>query len=238
METQIIQATGILLGIISPVALLYVLAQGVQAVTWNQQQKRVFWRQALFSVIGWTALLFALTFAGVFEYREGDIIPRFLVGLVLPVGILLIIYFRSSFQEVLNVIPLHVIVGAQFFRIFGAVFLLMAKSGMGPQDFVSAGYGDIATGILAIAASILMYQRNQYGMNAAWLFTGAGMLDLLNVSRILLTNYPIWSDANPSTALAGSFPMMLVLGITAPIAIALHIYAVSALVRQPKIVQS
>ncbi len=238
METQIIQAAGILLGIISPVALLYVLAQGVRAVTWNQQQKRAFWRQALFGIIGWTALLFALTFAGVFEYREGDIIPRFLLGLVLPVGILLIIYFRSSFQEVLNAIPLHVTVGAQFFRVFGAVFLLIARSGMGPQDFVSSGYGDVATGILAITASILLYQRNQYGANAAWLFTGIGLLDLLNVSRILLANYPIWSDANPSTALAGSFPMMLVLGITAPVALALHLYAVRALVRQPKAAQA
>jgi hypothetical protein len=235
METQIINITGVMLGIISPVVFLYVLSYAVRKASWSEEKRKTYWRNLVMGVVGWTAVVFLLTFVGAFEYAEADILPRFLVGLLLPVTIMLVLFFRKSFGELLKSMPLHSLIGAQFFRLFGAVFLLVAMSGMGPYAFVSSGYGDILTGLIALIASALLFNQHRLGIPAAWLFTIVGMLDLVNVSRILLMNYPKWSNADPSTAIAGAFPLMLIIGITAPVALLLHIYTLKGLLHVSKV---
>lgn len=235
MEIQIINITGVLLGIISPVAFLYVLSGAIRNVTWDTARRKIYWRNLVVGILGWTVTIFLLTLAGTFEYEETDILPKFLVGLLLPVTIIMILFFRSSFAELLTVMPLHSLIGVQFFRLFGAVFLLVAMSGLGPMEFISSGYGDILTGLIALIASVLLFKHHRLGIPVAWVFTIVGMLDLVNVSWILLMNYPTWSNVEPSTAIAGAFPMMLIIGITAPVALLLHIYALSGLLHVRKI---
>jgi hypothetical protein len=157
--------------------------------------------------------------------------PRFLIGLLIPVTIGLLALFSSDFGEILDQIPLRVLVGSQFFRIFGCVFFLVASTGIGPKEFVASGYGDMITGFLACITAWMLYKNINGATSAVWAFSIVGLLDLFNVSRILLTNYPTWSNANPSTACAGSFPLMLVVGLAAPVALLLHVYTIRALVK-------
>ena len=131
--------------------------------------------------------------------------------------------------------PLFLLTGGQFFRIFGTVFFLVAITGIGPKAFMSSGYGDLLTGILAITAGYMLDKKHQGAIKAVWVFSIVGMLDLVNVSYILLANYPIWSRALPSTASAGEFPLILIVGITAPIALMLHVYAIRLLLKSSRI---
>lgn len=229
METTIIKIVGVVLAIASPLALMYSLKSGMDLSNLQNSKKRVYLSKLYTGILAWTALMFVLTLSGIFEYQAGDLIPRFIVGLFVPVLIMIALFGQSWFRTVLDSIPLHVLVGSQFFRLFGAVFFLIAMTGMGPTDFMSSGYGDVLTGTLAIIASLLAYRKMNSAKPAMWIFTLVGVLDLANVSRILLANYPIWSNAEPSTGFAGSFPMMLVLSITAPVALILHIYTIRAL---------
>ena len=229
METTIINSVGVALGLIAPAALLFVLFKGIDSTGWDSSTKKSYRSKLLLGIYSWIFLMFILTTLGVFEYQEGDVIPRFMIGLLVPVTVMLYLLMKPDFGKILNATPLSAMVGSQFFRILGAVFFLIASTGMGPADFVSSGYGDVFTGTLAIIAAFMLSRNYSGGKLAAWAFTLVGMLDLVNVSRILIANYPIWSDANPSTGFAGSFPMMLVLGITAPAALILHIYGIRAL---------
>lgn len=235
MEIQIIQVVGVMLGVISPAAFIYALASGIKKVEWEESRKKSYWDLLLIGIIGWTLLVFMLTIGGYFEYVEGDILPRFLAGLGIPVTIMVLLQFRTSFNEIIDRIPLHILIGTQFFRLFGAVFFLVATSGLGPGDFMSSGYGDIITGLLAISTAIILYKRLSCSKLMVWIFSIVGLLDLLNVSRILLMYYPSWTATNPTTEAAGSFPLMLIVGITAPVALLLHIYTLRALFRISKI---
>lgn len=234
MEIQLINVTGVVLGVVSPAALLYVFSNAIRRSSWNDEKKSSYWRNLVVGVLAWTSVVFLATLAGVFEYQSGDMLPKFLIGLVVPVSVAMIWFFTESFKDLFQSMPLHTLIGAQFFRLFGAIFLVVGMSGIGPMEFISSGYGDILTGLLALAASGLLYRKHRYGVATSWLFTVVGLLDLANVSRILLVNYPIWNDASPSTAMAGGFPMMLIVGITAPIALMLHLYAIKALLNVSK----
>ena len=231
MEQNIIIGITCLLGVVSPAAFLYAFHKGLNRISWNASKKQQYWNRLLMGVMLWTILLFLTTIAGAYEYRIGDYLPRFLVGLFVPVLLMIIAQFRSSISDWIESIDIGTLIGVQFFRLFGAVFFLIAITGAGPKDFMSSGYGDVLTGALAIAVNLMYYSNNRYSKMGAWLFTLIGMLDLLCVSYILLKYYPTWSSAIPSTASAGSFPMMIVIGITAPIALLLHVFVIRKLIK-------
>ena len=88
--------------------------------------------------------------------------------------------------------PAGSMVGFQFWRIFGAVFFLVALEGAGPEELMMSGYGDLLTGTLAITALCHVEIRALTGkicrldIHLGWHFRS------LVILYILLSNYPIW----------------------------------------------
>jgi len=80
------------------------------------------------------------------------------------------------------------------------------------------------TGILSIITFLLIRKKLKISNIFVWLLTMVGMADLVMVLYIIIGHYPIWSDALPSTAAAGSYPMMLIVGLAAPVALLLHTF--------------
>jgi hypothetical protein len=80
------------------------------------------------------------------------------------------------------------------FRLAGFVFLIIPGLGHLPQAFVTGGYGDIATGVLAIIAGMMLARK--YSGATFWfvLFSVVGMGDLLNVAGLLFYFYPSWKQ--------------------------------------------
>ena len=177
----------------------------------------------IFGIILWSVLVWVSGTTGMIAYQEGDLFPRFLLPLFVPVLTFLSLLVVDPVRKFLDQMELPQLVGFQFWRIFGTVFFLVAFSGMGPRDLIASGFGDLFTGLLAITAYFLLIRKHAFSIQAVWAFMIVGVMDLLGILYILLFNYPIWSEAVPSSALAGSYPMILVVGIVAPIALIFHI---------------
>ena len=105
---------------------------------------------------------------------------------------------------------------------------------MGPKQLAFSGYGDLLTGILAIAAFYLLSQRHKNAKAAVWAFSAVGIADLLGILYVLLAHYPTWSSSMPSSAFAGDYPMILLIGIVAPIALLFHIFTLIKLLNPNK----
>lgn len=219
------------LGIVPPLLLAGALAVGVQRHFTKRGMRRL-WRRLVVSTLGlWVVAIWSLVAAGALAYEQGELLPGFLVALAIPVAAGLWLLRLPTFRAVLDAVPMPVLVGAQGFRLLGGVFLLVPAAGLGPAAFVSAGWGDMVTGALAIAATWLWARGSRYGREAVLAFTAAGLFDLTNVARILLQYYPAWTHEGPTTEAATLFPMALVPAIAAPVALLLHVYVVRGLLR-------
>ena len=224
--TTIITLISAGLSVVTPVLFLrLVLRINSSDVTVSRMQ-----RLLVAGIVGWTAIMWLLGSAGVFVYKEGDAFPKFLIALFTPIILFLIALSLNAFRSMVNHWSLDSLVGFQFWRVFGAVFFLVAISETGPYALMGSGYGDILTGTLAIIAYFLLKHRHAMAKMAVWSFMAVGIMDLLVILYILLANYPIWSDAHPSSSIAGSYPMVLIVGIVAPIALIFHILALRKLI--------
>jgi hypothetical protein len=118
-------------------------------------------------------------------------------------------------------------------RVVGVVFLLYMALGHLPALFaLPAGLGDIATGI----AAPLVARRIAPGTGrrvALW-FNAFGMTDLMVALTLgALTGFQLL-DVAPSSALITELPLALIPTATVPLFFALHITAMSTLVRAPQ----
>lgn len=217
-----------LLGIIPPALVAALAVVGIRKSDLHPVQRQRWTVGVLVSVLAWTALAWATVGMGALAYTPGELAPPFLLALALPLVAALGLLAHPVFRRMLDRVPLHLLVGAQGFRLLGSVFLLVPTAGLGPDAFTSAGYGDLATGSLAIAAALLVARKAKGATAAVWAFTAVGLFDLLNVSRILLGYYPAWTTEGPTTFAATVFPMALVPAVAAPVALALHVYVVRA----------
>lgn len=237
--TTVITTMDCVLSVLAPFLFIYIFFKGIKKSSLSEETKSRLKKFIVSIVLLWTAVIWIVALSSnLLSYHEGDGIPRFTIALFIPVLIGLIAFASQSFRTLLDSTPLSLMVGVQTFRLMGIVFLFVAAEGLGPKEFVSSGYGDLVTGVLALTAGLMLYKKVGGAKFVAWLFTVAGLLDLLNVSRILLTYYPSWFEGVPSTVGAGEFPLVLVVAVVAPIALLLHIYAIRSLLLGNKILPS
>jgi hypothetical protein len=225
------------LSVLAPVLFIYTFFRGIKHSSLSEESKSRLKKFITSIVVLWTAFIWVLSLSSnILGYHEGDSIPRFMFALFIPVLIGLFALMSNSFRNMLDFTPRSLMVGVQTFRLMGIMFLFIAAEGLGPKEFTSSGYGDVATGVLALIAGLMLYKKVGGAKFVAWIFTLVGLFDLLNVSRILLTYYPSWFDGVPSTAGAGEFPLILVVAIVAPVALLLHIYAIRSLLLKKKLI--
>lgn len=219
-----------MLGTVVPLLFVFTLAKGIErsgfdkSKTWNYKIRLI--------AIGliWTLVIWLSGMAGTFSYHEGDMIPRFVLPLLIPVMIGLVSLRNQDFRTIVDNTPLSLMVGMQTFRLMGVLFILVVNAGLAPSSFISGGYGDIITGLLALLSGVMLKNNASGAKNVTWMFMVAGVADLLNVAFQLLFYYPIWSNVQPSSAGAAEFPLILVLGLAAPIALTFHLYTLRKLI--------
>lgn len=222
-------ALAMAIGAVVPLLLIFVLFQGIEQSPFDETKKSRYKITLVVTTVVWTILVCVLGAAGVFSYHEGDMIPRFVVPLLVPVLLGVNLLRNQNFRTILDHTPLSSMVGMQTFRLMGVLFILVVAAGLAPESFVTGGYGDIATGSLALLAGIMLKNNSSGSRIVTWLFMAVGMADLLNVAFMLLLYYPIWSSAQPSSAGAAIFPLVLVLGLAAPFALTFHLYTLRSL---------
>jgi hypothetical protein len=225
-----VQIVSVLISLIAPIFFFSVIEKGIRNARIDVNLKLKY-NWILFAGISiWVFLIFLLTVNQIFAYQTGDVFPKFLIGLFIPVLIFVSLLGNRNFRMILDHISFEYLAASQIWRVLGSIFFVVALSGLGPIEFISSGFGDLLTGIIAILTVRAFSKGSKWSNSLMWSLLILGVVDLLVVLYILLSHYPIWSTASPSTALAGSFPMMLIIGIAAPFALLLHVSALRKLV--------
>lgn len=231
METLLLVA-GATLGLIVPFLFTHALTQGIERSPFPPVTKARFKTIAIAAVGGWTLLVWTASLSGLIRYQPGDPFPRFVIPLVAPVlAAVALAASNSAFRTVLDHAPLGTLVGVQTFRLAGVAFLLIVYLGILPPSFARAGYGDLATGALALSASLALVRKSRFSHTLFWLFSAAGLYDLMNVAYLLLAHYPLYNDAVSSSAPAFEFSLVLIPALVAPMALLLHLFALRSYLR-------
>lgn len=222
----ILTVLGAILGVVVPVLFAFAMNQGVAGGPLGDAEKSLCRRTINVVTVSWTAAIWIASLTGVMNYHAGDSWPRIALPLFIPVIVALALLLHPTVKAVVNHVPVATLVGVQTFRLAGFVFLIVPGLGHLPRAFVTGGYGDIATGLLAIVAGMMLAKRSPGATSWFVLFSVVGLCDLLNVAGLMLYFYPSWSSAVPSSAALANFSLVMVPALAAPIALILHLYAI------------
>jgi hypothetical protein len=233
METKfLIESTSVFLGLLTPFILYLLIRRGIQNSMMDASKKKTASMLLTMLITAWVLGVASFTIAGIFAYQDGDVIPRFLIALLLPLSVGIYMFTRKDFRDIVANIPLKWLVGGQFWRLFGAIFIVVAISGLGPASMVNSGYGDMLTGALALFAFWALLNGMKIAKTSVWLFTLVGLMDLTIILILLLGNYPIWSMSNPDSSMMVQYPLMLIVGLAAPVALMMHMMTVRKLLTE------
>jgi hypothetical protein len=138
----------------------------------------------------------------------------------------LLIWRSSIVARVLDAVPQQWLIGVQFYRALGIIFLILYGTGKLPGLFAwPAGLGDVLVGVLALVVAIA-YARGPHenrDMVAAWNIFG--IVDLIVAVAAGLTTSPsplqLFAFDRPNE-LISAFPLVLIPTFLVPISVLLH----------------
>jgi hypothetical protein len=159
----------------------------------------------------------ALWFTGVLWIgAPGTISTPVLAGAVLiPVGVLSVIGFGSLLgRGRLQSAPLPALIALHAIRLLGVLFVLLYAAKRLPAPFAPvAGWGDIAVGVTALPIALWAAREPDTARGAVLVWNGLGLADLVIAVTLGALSAPgpirlLFDD--PSTALIGSLPWILI----------------------------
>jgi hypothetical protein len=214
-------------------ALLLGFRQALRRASWPETDRA----KALFGVsslvVGWFLVALVSSVAGFYRPPSSQP-PTIQYGLLAPI-VLGVVSFRSwpLLRRALAAVPNRWMVGVQFYRTLGVVFLLLYAGGHLPAVFaLAAGFGDMAVGMLApfVAASFERSPRDSARRVRLWNLLGIADLVIAVTIGFLTSPSPlqIASFDRPS-ALIGVFPLSLIPVFAVPVSLLLHIASLQKL---------
>jgi hypothetical protein len=168
------------------------------------------------------------------------LIPFFAV--VPPTIVLLALWRSSTLRRVVAAASLPALIGVQFYRSVGVLFVILLALGQLPAHFaVPAGWGDIAVGLTAPLVALALARGVRGGRTLAIGWNVFGLLDLV-VAVGMGTGFlapflvpDLGSRVSPTPAM-GVFPMVLVPTFAVPVSVLLHLVALVRVLREVRLV--
>jgi hypothetical protein len=186
----------------------------------------VVWRTGSLVLTAWFV---AANTLGWLEFFRGTAvrIPTIEFGIFVPILVGAIALRRSgTLRRILNATPQSWLVGVQFYRAMGVIFLTLFAGGRLPGAFaLPAGIGDILVGIEAPLVA-LMYARGVPGRERlVRVWNVFGLLDLVvAITTGFLTSpspLQMLSLAAPNELIT-AFPLVMIPVFAVPVAVLLH----------------
>jgi hypothetical protein len=180
---------------------------------------------ALF-VFGWLALAIYFGSVGTFRFALNQPFPYIGLAILGPIILGWMLMFQSkTLREIVQAVPQSWLIGIQFYRILGVIFLILYAEGQIPGIFaIPAGCGDIIIGLSAIAVAAIAPKNYANRLVALW--NGLGIVDLvIAVGTGFLTapsRYQILSREAPDVII-GTFPLVMIPIYLVPLSILLHL---------------
>jgi hypothetical protein len=190
-------------------------------------------------LVGWTVGALAGWFVvAVVVARApfGPLHPVTLGAIVTPAVAGVALVARSpTWRRVLGAVPQVWLVGGQFYRVIGVVFLAGWGAGALPAYFaLPAGVGDIVTGVAAVGVAWLLV-RERVAARAVLAWNAFGLLDLVvavgaGSGLLAAPLVAVFGDGGVNTSVVVSFPLGLVPFFLVPVSVLLHVLSVATLV--------
>jgi hypothetical protein len=203
---------------------------------WEEKQRIATLRAAAVVLPLWFVVALALSSAGVFR-GAADRAPTIEFGIFVPVAMGLAWLWRSEIaMRLIDAIPQSWLVGIQFYRALGLIFLFLNAQGSLPSLFAwPAGSGDVAVGLLAPVVA-LAYARGVPGREL--LVRGWNILGLLDLAIAITTGFltspsplQMFSFDAPNELIT-TYPLVLVPVFGVPLAMLLHVASLVKLGRE------
>jgi len=224
----------ILIGTVAIVTtVLFGLHRALKRAQWPDQDRRLAFRSIAALLVGW--YLATLLLAWLEFYRGAATrIPTIQIGLLVPVIVgVLLIWRWELLRRVIDAVPQEWIVGVQFYRALGLMFLILYAVGRLPGAFaLPAGIGDVFVGVVAPFVG-LAYSRNPHnavGLVRAW--NWFGIIDLIVAvgTGFLTSPSPLQMlSFDAPNELISAFPLVMVPVFLVPFSILLHLASLKKL---------
>ena len=225
--------------LIADVVIIGVVLLGLQVALartgFPADTRRTIMRRASLVLAGWFLVALALGYFGVFR-GVADRWPTIQLGILIPIAVGLVVLWRSQFAaQIIDAAPQSWLVGVQFYRALGIIFILLHAAGQLPSQFaLPAGWGDIAVGIVAPIVGIA-YARGLYGARAAvlgWNIFGLADLVIAVTMGFLTSPSPFQALAfDAPNRLISAFPLVMVPVFAVPLSVLLHVVSMIKLKR-------
>lgn len=176
-------------------------------------------RRATIAVIAWFGLIAALSGLGVYALPNGFLGIGASVVVPVIVGIIAAAKVPSLRAAALG-IPLATLIALHVGRLLGVFFLMLESDGRLPHTFAhTAGWGDIAVGLLAIPVALAAYRRTAGwpALVLAWNTLAIGDLITAVTLGFGSGETPLrFIHESPSTATITTLPWTLIPGFLVP----------------------
>lgn len=232
----------ILYGTLATLAtLLFGLNRSLRIANWSpRERRRAVWSSAALLAVFYIAAL--LPSRSSFYRGSASSIPTIQYGILTPiiVGIALFLWWRP-FRRVVEAVPQQWLVGIQFYRTLGVIFLILYAADKLPAQFAwPAGAGDVLVGLLA---PLVAFAHTRKGPQAnsllrAWNLLGIADLVVAITTGFLTSPSPVQILAldNPNRLIA-QYPLVMIPVFLVPLAILLHLASLQKL-RQSESIQT
>ncbi len=202
----------------------------------KEKRKQVFVVSILL-LTTWLLTALILGQRGFFIAEDNAVFPNIALGIILPIGAgYYFIHWSSVFGRVIKFVPNHLLIGIQFYRCLGIIFLMLNAQQKLPGIFaVPAGYGDILIGIAAPVIGYMYFKGYKWSRNLSLLWNLAGIGDLIIAVTFGFLSSPgrfqLLSLDFPNDLIT-SFPLVIIPTFAVPMSILLHIISLKLLVRK------
>ena len=136
----ILKIMGGAVGLLVPYLFVFVLNKGLENSSLDKVISSTLKKKLVFIVSLWVVLVWLLSITNVLSYHDGDIFPRFIVPLFVPVILGLLLLRNNYFRLIVNNIPFHTLVGVQAFRLAGFAFLIVVNINLLPKAFINGRF--------------------------------------------------------------------------------------------------
>jgi hypothetical protein len=217
----------VLTGSIAAIAtLLFGLDRALRRASWPPKDRnKAFWSVA--AILGaWFIFASATSLAGWYGGAARRA-PTIQYGLVIPILLGVLLFWQwPLLRRALSAVPNQWIVGIQFYRALGVIFLILYAAGRLPGLFaLPAGLGDVAVGLLAPVVAIA-YARSPDGAARRvrlWNLLGIADLVIAVTTGFLTAPSPLQVAAfDRPNVLIAMFPLALIPVYMVPLSILLH----------------
>jgi len=178
-------------------------------------------------LLGWFVVALYLGSKNLYWAGNNPGVPTIQYGIFIPIIIGLLALLRSArFIRLIDALPLSWLVGVQFYRALGFMFLVLWWDGHLPWQFaLSAGVGDIATGLLALVVAYMALRNMRGTHRAAYGWCLFGIADLvIAVTMGTLTSPGLThfvAQDNPNMLIT-AYPLVMIPTFAVPVSIILH----------------